>query len=170
MSVRVYCKNCVSNFRKVQRPEIQPVLAEEDTEIVNFDLSNKKSVSPTKCKKESKRGSLILTKTETHYFSKFFFKWKPQSRVGTLHLNTHIKLIIMIILDNPNSGAVIRLLKGFSRKEFYSFHFRRNGKVNYNIIWILFSSNFPRLTSIEVFLGQIIRFCSKNLHLLGRLE
>ena len=84
--VSVYWKTCISNFRKVQRPEIQPVLAEEDTEIVNFDLSNQKSVSPTKCKKESKRGSLILTKTETHVFSQFFFKWKPQSRVGTLCL------------------------------------------------------------------------------------
>ena len=78
-------KNIFKAFRKVQRPQVQPVLAEEDNEVINFELSSSKIVSPEKCEKQAKRGSTIMTKTKNSYFSHFFFKWKHYSK-GTYYL------------------------------------------------------------------------------------
>ena len=72
-------------FRKVQRPQVQPVLAEDDNEVYNFELSNSKSVSPEKCEKQAKRGSIKMSKTKNSYFSQFFIKWEPHSK-GTYYL------------------------------------------------------------------------------------
>ena len=78
-------KNIFKAFRKVQKPQVQPVLAEEDIKVINFELSSSKIVSPEKCKKQTKRGSTIMTKTKNSYFSHFFFKWKYYSK-GTFYL------------------------------------------------------------------------------------
>ena len=48
-------KNIFKAFRKVQKPQVQPVLAEEDNKVINFELSSSKIVSPEKCKKTSQK-------------------------------------------------------------------------------------------------------------------